>query len=141
MAIPNSNPGFNLGEIVRTKLQNNGLDLNGDKPDGAVNVNFGKLWNVDLNTPTASNQYDFYNTIYHEFTHALGFSSTIGESGTPMFEKPSWNSFDSFITDKYGNKIIDPVTFALDHSAWDAGKVGDWGVEAAKAYSLMGLTR
>jgi hypothetical protein len=120
-------PGFNLDEVIRTKLQKNGMDLNGKDADGVVNVNFGKLWNVDLNTPTSSDQYDFYTTLYHEFTHALGFTSTIEESGASLFGKPSWGSFDSFITDKHGNKIIDPVTFTLDQSAWNAGKVGDWG--------------
>jgi hypothetical protein len=83
-AAPGSSPGFNLGEVVRTKLQNNGLDLNGNKADGVVNVNFGKLWNVDFNTPASSNENDFYTTIYHEFTHALGFSSIIEESGVEL---------------------------------------------------------
>jgi hypothetical protein len=125
MAAPSATPGFNLQEVIRTKLQN-GIDLNGDSADGVVKVNFGKPWNVDLSAPTSSDEYDFHTTLYHEFTHTLGFTSIIEEPGASLFGKPSWGAFDSFITDKHGNKIIDPVTFALDQSAWDTAKVGDW---------------
>jgi hypothetical protein len=121
-------PGFNLGQVIQTKLKSeSGVDLDGDRPDGAVTINFGQPWNFDLNNPTPADQYDFYTTIYHEFTHALGFNSSIKESGAPLFGAGSWDTFDSFITDKHGNKIIDPTTFALNQSAWDTGKVGDWG--------------
>ena len=41
--------GFNLGEVVRTKLQT-GIDLNGNVADGVVTVNFGADWELDFNT-------------------------------------------------------------------------------------------
>ena len=117
--------GFNLDEVIRTKLQT-GADLNGSDADGVVNINFGKPWNTDFNTPASPDSYDFYTTLYHEFTHALGFSSSIESSGASSFGGQSWDAFDSFITDKYGNKIIDPTTFTLNQSAWDAGSIGDY---------------
>ena len=69
-------PGFNLGEVVRTKLQT-GVDLNGSRADGSLSVNFNVPWDTDINSPPTpySGQYDFYGTLFHECTHRLGFSS------------------------------------------------------------------
>src|SRR5688500_3555894 len=100
-------PGFNLGEVVRTKLQT-GTDLNGNSADGSVDVNFGNEWELDFNKPVSNTQYDFYSTMFHEFTHTLGFASFVGQSGDPIVGTPSagsWNTFDSFIVDKNGTKI------------------------------------
>lgn len=118
--------GFNLGEVARTKLQT-GADLNGNGVDGSVNINFGNPWQLDANVPASSAQYDFYSTMFHEFTHVLGFTSSIGQSGDPAFgtkSAGSWGSFDSFITDKNGARIIDPANFSLNQTAWDAGSIG-----------------
>ena len=77
-------PGFNLIEVVRTKLQT-GKDLNSDDADGEVSINFNQPWALDINSPPTwySGQYDFYGTLYHEFTHALGFTRAVSESGDP----------------------------------------------------------
>jgi len=124
-------PGFNLGEVVRTKLQT-GIDLNGSNSDGSVSVNFDQPWALDINSPPSwySGQYDFYGTLYHEFTHTLGFSrGGITASGDPLFgtkDAGSWNTFDSFIVDKHGTRIIDPNTFALNQESWDSSSTGDY---------------
>ncbi len=124
--------GFNLGEVVRTKLQN-GIDLNGDDPDGVVNVNFGEKWELDFNTPPVwgwySGTHDFYGTLYHEFTHTLGFNPVMTQSGASAFgtKDGSWSKFASFIVDKDNNPIIDPDTFMLNQATWDTGSVGNWG--------------
>ncbi|MDN5752151.1 MAG: PEP-CTERM sorting domain-containing protein [Nitrosospira sp.] len=118
--------GFNLGEVVRTKLQT-GADLNGNNADGSLDINFGNAWELDFNATPSNAEYDFYSTLFHEFTHVLGFASTIGQSGEPVFgtqNAGSWSTFDSFIVDKNGARIIDPATFALNQAAWDAGSVG-----------------
>ncbi|HEX7234188.1 MAG TPA: ribonuclease E, partial [Nitrosospira sp.] len=94
-------PGFNLGEVVRTKLQT-GVDLNDDAADGSVDVNFGHSWELDYNATPSGSKYDFYSTLFHEFTHTLGFISSIGENGDPVYgtwDSGSWNRFDSFIVD------------------------------------------
>ena len=126
--------GFNLGEVVQTKLQT-GIDLNGNDADGVVNVNFGANWEPDFNTPPAwgwgwyPGTYDFYGTLYHEFTHTLGFSPVMTQSGASILgtKDGSWSTFASFIVDKNDNPIIDPDTFALNQAAWDTGSVGNWG--------------
>ncbi|MDN5881587.1 MAG: PEP-CTERM sorting domain-containing protein, partial [Nitrosospira sp.] len=118
--------GFNLGEVVRTKLQT-GADLNGNNADGSLDINFGNAWELDFNATPSNAESDFYSTLFHEFTHVLGFASTIGQSGEPVFgtqNAGSWSTFDSFIVDKNGARIIDPATFALNQAAWDAGSVG-----------------
>lgn len=119
-------PGFNLGEVVRTKLQT-GTDLNGNSADGSVDVNFGNQWELDFNKPVSNTQYDFYSTMFHEFTHTLGFASFVGQSGDPIVGTPSagsWNTFDSFIVDKNGTKIINPSNFSINQAVWDASSVG-----------------
>lgn len=118
--------GFNLGEVVRTKLQT-GADLNGNDADGSLDINFGSSWELDPNVPPSNTQYDLYSALFHEFTHALGFTSTIAQSGEPIFgtqSAGSWSTFDSFIVDKNGARIIDPANFALNQTAWDAGSIG-----------------
>ena len=126
--------GFNLGEVVQTKLQT-GVDLNGSNADGVVTVNFGAAWELDFNTSPAwgwgwyPGTYDFYGTLYHEFTHTLGFNPVMTQSGASIFgtkDAGSWSTFASFIADKNDNRIINPDTFALDQTAWDIGSVGNW---------------
>ena len=124
-------PGFNLGEVVRTKLQT-GVDLNESHADGRVSINFNEPWASDINSPPTpySGQFDLYGTLYHEFTHTLGFSSgNISESGDPFVgtkESGSWNTFASYIVDRHDVKIIDPTTFALNQASWDVSSTGDF---------------
>ncbi|MEO8991537.1 MAG: PEP-CTERM sorting domain-containing protein [Nitrosospira sp.] len=124
-------PGFNLAEVVRTKLQT-GIDLNGNNADGAVSVNFSQPWALDVNSPPTeySGQYDFYGTLYHELTHTLGFTrGGITKTGEPLAgskEAGTWSTFASFIVDKHGDKIIDPNTFALNQPGWDVSSIGDY---------------
>ena len=118
--------GFNIGEVVRAKLQT-GTDLNDGDADGTVNVNFGQPWELDLTATPSDSQYDFYSTMYHEFFHALGFASSMSQDGSPVFGDKSagnWVAFDQFIVDKNGNPVIDPSSFALNQSTWDAASVG-----------------
>lgn len=118
-------PGFGVGEVIRTKLQT-GTDLTGAGADGVVDVNFGQPWQLDLNTPATGAQYDFYSTVYHEFTHALGFASLIAQDGSPFFGTKTageWGTYDQFLVDKNGNRVVDN-TFALNQGVWDAASVG-----------------
>ncbi|SCX90754.1 PEP-CTERM protein-sorting domain-containing protein [Nitrosospira sp. Nl5] len=118
--------GFNLGEVVRTKLLT-GTDLNGNNVDGSLDVNFGNFWELDFNATPSNTEYDFYSALFHEFTHALGFTSTMGQSGEPIFgtqDTGSWSTFDSFLTDKNGARIIDPANFALNQETWNAASIG-----------------
>jgi hypothetical protein len=125
-----SKPGFDLGEVVRTKLQT-GVDLNGNAADGSVSINFSEPWALDINSPPAnySGQYDFYGSLYHEFTHALGFAADIKQDGSPLTGTKgagSWNAFDSHLVDKHDVKLIDPTTFALNQADWDVSSTGDF---------------
>lgn len=127
-------PGFNLGEVVRTKLQT-GIDLNGNNADGHVSVNFSQPWALDIKSPPTwySEEYDFYGTLYHEFTHTLGVNKGgIMRSGEPLAgtkEAGSWNTFASFIVDKHDGKIIDPSTFALNQASWDVSSIGNYSAD------------
>lgn len=120
--------GFTVNEIVRTKALT-GVDENGAAADGFVNVNFGQPWNLTAGA-TSTSDYDFYSTIFHEYTHALGFSSGINKDGTSFygsFNNPStnneWTTYDQFLVDVNGNKVINP-DFSLNQAVWDAASVG-----------------
>ncbi len=114
-------PGL-IGEVVRNKLQT-GVDLNGNSRDATVNVNWGQLWELNYNTVPSGGKYDFYSTVFHEFTHALGFMSTIEKNGDPIIAN-QWSAFDLFLVDKHGNPVIDTTTYTLDQPVWQAAAMG-----------------
>jgi hypothetical protein len=126
-----SGPGFNLDELVRTKLQGGG-DVNGSEPDGSVDVDLSTNWQLDYNTPPSNTQYDFYSTLFHEFTHALGFYSSIAQDGSPFYsiqngnneDQLSWTRFDSFIVDKNGERVINSSDYTLNPTAWEGSTGG-----------------
>ena len=121
--------GFNLDEVVRTKLQT-GFDANGASADGSVDVNFGRPWQLDAGATVTNGQYDFYSTVFHEFTHALGFSSLISQNGTGLFNTKHWAVYDQFLVDKNGNPVIDHTTFAIDSAIWNTASVGGTSPDA-----------
>jgi len=123
-----SNP-FSLNEIVRTKLIT-GVDSNGAQADGVVDVNWGYKWEIDSNATVGDDSFDFYGVLFHEFTHALGFASTIGENGDDVFGYPpgevgEWSTFDQYVASSSGRIIgADGI---LDINAWDAARLGGTG--------------
>lgn len=129
--------GFGGSEVIRTKLQG-GSDLNGLDADGSVNVNFGQPWQLAIGTTPSASEFDFYSTLYHEFSHALGFASMISQSGAPIFGTKSagtWGAFDQYLTDVSGNHVIDSSTFGLNQSTWDAASVGGTSPAAGLFFS------
>jgi hypothetical protein len=126
-------PGFNLNEVVRTKLQT-GKDLNGSAADGSVEVDLRANWEWDYNaSPSASGEeYDFYSTLFHEFTHTLGFYSSMTQNGSPYYSiesgyaenQLSWTRFDSFIVDKNGNPVINSSDHTLNPVVWEGSTGG-----------------
>ena len=117
--------GFTVNEIVRTKALT-GVDGNGGTADGVVGVNFAQPWHYTLASDAPADKYDFYSTIYHEFTHALGFSSTISKDGQ-SFASNQWGGYDQFLVDKNGSRVINTSTFALNQGVWNAASVGSTG--------------
>lgn len=127
--------GYTLGEVVQKKLQTGGLtDLNGAAADGQVDVNFANMWELDYNVEPTTGVYDFYSTLFHEFTHAIGFTSTVSQTGRDAFglgsEDPSeeagtWNRFDSFLVQCGGANVIDSSSSRINQAVWDAASVGD----------------
>jgi PEP-CTERM motif len=88
-------------------------------------VDLRNNWQLDYNTAPLNTQYDFYSTLFHEFTHALGFYSSISQNGTPSYEDQlSWTKFDSFIVDKNGDRVINPSDYALNPAAWEGSTGG-----------------
>ncbi len=147
--------GFGRPNVVRTKLLTGGeIDLNGNDYDSFIDVNFDEIdWQLGLNSPNDFDQYDFYSTMFHEFTHSLGFLSTIDlETGSNLAgdglagsgRPGDWTVFDSFITDGDSRYLIDPVTFentqserfqdlATNAYEWDATGLFFYGENAVEA--------
>lgn len=129
----NPNAGFGNVAVVRNKILSNGAtDLNGGGSDGVVGVNFGFNWILDQNATVdgGNNEWDWYSTMYHEFAHAIGFSSGVFTDGNGLNptdgfgldQGGSWNKFDEFLQDVNGN-LIDG-NFDLDAAAYEAALVG-----------------
>ena len=109
--------GFGNDEVVRSKILF-GSDLNGSAADGVVNVNFSSVtWELDIAATPMGSEFDWYSTAYHEFAHALGFSSAINTDGTvggtndgfagyDANSDGSWGKFDEFLTDVNGNSVF-----------------------------------
>lgn len=105
-----------------------GTDLNGSDADGTVFFNFAPSnnWELDANASVDDGELSFYNAMFHEFTHALGFASyTLGGpqdpfgQGSPGSGTPgTWAKWDEFITDGT-NSLIDPATFEVNQAAFD----------------------
>ncbi|MDO7083606.1 hypothetical protein WNY51_15130 [Pseudocolwellia sp. AS88] len=113
--------GCVITEVVKTKLQT-GVDANGTESDGSVDVNWASDWQLDPNTPADStSEFDFFAAIFHELTHALGFSSLIDESGVGFFID-EWSTFDTFLVDANGVNVVTD-TFFIDQAAWDDASV------------------
>ena len=116
-------------EVIRHKLQN-GTDLNGAGADGEVNVNWGANWELDPNgvIAVADEEFDFFAAVFHEFTHAMGFATSLFEAGTPLFGSSDngdgeWTAYDQFLVNVDGDPMIGS-DFVLDQDAWDIASVG-----------------
>ncbi len=115
-AQPGANPTGVVDEIILRKLQT-GVDFNGSGSDGVLNVNFAYSYGLDLNSPPADGQFDFAAILDHEFTHALGFNNILD------FTNSQYSVWDTFLTDKNGNKIVNP-DFTINQAAFDSAKLG-----------------
>ena len=117
-----NSPGFGNGEVVRNKLVS-GVDTNGSANDGVVGVNWGAPWEKDPNVSVATQNtgnFDFYAALFHEFTHALGFASSLNQAGTDGTSTGAgqggvdyagyWSKFDQFMTDCQGTDLINHGT-------------------------------
>lgn len=112
---------FGAGEVIRNKLQN-GVDLNGASADGVVNVNFAYFTALGLQDPVPATTYDLFSTLYHEFTHALGFLSSLGYDGRPFVGSRhsgsgEWSAYDRFLVDASGNRVVDD-SYILQDATW-----------------------
>jgi hypothetical protein len=121
--------GFNLGEVVKAKVQSDGaIDLNGAGADAFVEVNWGIPWEISSNpADVGATEFDFFSTVFHELTHTLGFFNSPDELGNPLFfhgQAGSWGTYDQFLVDVLGTPVIDPSTFILDQTLYDNEKDG-----------------
>lgn len=132
--------GFGRYEVVRNKILS-GTDLNGAASDGVMSVNWGINWEIDPNPGAVdggAGEFDWYSTLYHEFTHAIGFSHGIvdqgaqsgedgfGAGGFGSADPGEWSKFDEFLSDSASNRIISSTTFesTMNQAAWNALVIG-----------------
>lgn len=138
--------GFGNSEVVRNKMMGNG-DLNGAANDGVVGVNWGAPWELNPNVSVAAQglgNFDFYAALFHEFTHALGFTAGITKDGTDGTSQNGgaqvggvdyfgfWHKYDQFLTDCGTNNLINTATGRT--TAFYNGDAGA-GIPAAKTTS------
>lgn len=87
--------------VVQDKILT-GVDANGAAADGTIDWNFGYSWGYFATVPAGS--YDFQSTAMHELMHTYGFLSVVDSAGKNTV--PNWTTFDSFITNSSGTKVI-----------------------------------
>lgn len=104
-------PGTFQETIVQTKILTNGAtDGNDADADGIINWNFFYNWGLTDNV--AADEYDFKKVAIHELLHSFGFSGNINDGGVdyqgvaPGAQGASWATFDNFLTDASGNRLI-----------------------------------
>ena len=81
-------------------------------PDGTGQFNFASdiQWNNTTFPPT-QNQFDLFSVAFHEFTHALGFSSRIeatgqGAQGNTLGSQDNYSDYDRFIKRGSSNQFL-----------------------------------
>ena len=125
--------GFGNMEVIRTKIFTD-FDRNFGSPDGSLNVNWAKNWEIssdpsDVVNVVGNRELDFFSVVFHELSHALGFFSVIQEDGADRFGttppgRGRWSQYDQFISDKDGNTIIDTNSLVLNQALWDEEREG-----------------
>ena len=101
-------PGFR--NLVAQQKLITGADPNGSAADGNVTVNFGTKW--AFGDKVDDDEIDFESTIMHELLHALGFFDTVTDANPE--DRDTWTTYDQFITDSNGTRIIDRSTYAFN---------------------------
>jgi hypothetical protein len=115
--------------VVQTKIIS-GTDLNGASDDAQIQFNFFHGWDYD--DTISGSLFDFKAVTMHEIGHTLGFFSWISETGTGGFNNASgaadlWSTFDSFLTDAAGNRLV-KTDFKYDTSLGTGLLKGNPGV-------------
>lgn len=87
--------------VVQNKLLT-GVDSNGSKADGEIEVNWAKSW--ALGESAGSDEYDFTSTIMHEAMHSFGFFSDLQKPGKNTDQ--NWPVFARFVVTSKGAKPI-----------------------------------
>jgi hypothetical protein len=106
-------PGSFQQSFVQTKiLSNDRYDGNGSAADGNIGWNFFAKWGHS--DTVAANEYDLKQVAMHELLHTFGFSSDISEGGKGLGGHApgtvdTWATFDSFLTDATGKRLISPT--------------------------------
>ena len=142
--------GFGNGDVIRNKLLT-GTDLNGAANDGVVGVNWGAPWEKDPNVFVAAQgigNFDFYAALFHEFTHALGFASSLDEAGTDgtnigplqggVDYAGFWSKYDEFNTNCSGTDLINHGTGLTNQPTYNNAKTTAMCFSGANAVAANG---
>ena len=127
--VPAYTPGFSASDVVMHEILT-GTDGNAGGFDGVVVVNWANAWDTSALASNVSNSaFDFESTMTHELLHAVGFLSTISQTGTDVFGSTiagDWNPFDKYVSNSAG-LLINQTTFDINQSAFTAALVGGTG--------------
>lgn len=129
--VPTFTPGFAYSDVVMGEILT-GSDPNGAGFDGVVNVNWGVPWSLSSTAAGVSaTDFDFESTMIHELLHAVGFLSTISQTGTDGFGNGAgvagdWNPFDQYVGNSAG-LLINQTNFQINQTGFVAGVTGGAG--------------
>lgn len=98
-------PGFE--QLSVSTLLQKGINLDGSGPVGVVNINFAYPFQLDQNAPVSGTQFDLYNILQHEFTHAVGFTSNFKLNGQGDGDFGNqYSLYDTFLANIDGTKLL-----------------------------------
>ena len=127
--VPTYTPGFSTSDVVMNEILT-GLDGNGAGFDGVVNVNWGSGYDTSaIAANVAAGMFDFESTMIHELLHAVGFLSTVSQTGTDAFGNTTagdWNPFDQYVGNGTG-LLINQTNFDINQSGFVSAVTGGAG--------------
>jgi hypothetical protein len=107
-----------------------GIDPDAGNIDGVIQVNFGLPFR-DCSQPRNCATYDLYSVLLHEFTHAMGWFSSVKEAPiesiyTPFLQYSKYDEFFLF----YGDVRTGPLTKIVDNSTYLINSVPAYALSA-----------
>lgn len=117
-----------------------GVDPTSSALDGSGQINFGRTWNSDYTTTTASGEFDLFTVVLHEITHALGVNSLIDSTDGSAAITGTYSTYDTFLSGPNGDFLTgstftgNVVDFTSDQVKFASSTMGALDIYSPNPY-------
>jgi hypothetical protein len=133
LSVANSfQPGL-VQRLIQTGL-NHGYAVQGE-----ITWNFGHTWDYD--DSVSAGAFDFKAVAIHELSHTLGFATLMNASGASVFGNNVYSTFDQFLTDASGNRLVNTSASYVGGTILSNGVGGDVYFSGTNAMAAFGGNR